>query len=139
DRGITVFRFDFTGLGSSEGDFGNTNFSSNIEDVKAAIDFLRSQNKAPQILIGHSLGGAAVLRAAEAISDLKAIVTINAPSDPDHLRHLLRSSLEEIKSQGYANVVLAGRTFQIQKQFIDDLEKHKSLSYLKNISASLLI
>jgi uncharacterized OsmC-like protein/esterase/lipase len=139
EKGIAVFRFDFTGLGSSEGEFSNTNFSSNIEDIKAAIDFLRSQNKTPQILIGHSLGGSAVLRAAEMVPDLKALVTINAPSDPSHLRHLLKSSLEEIKSQGYANVTLAGRTFQIQKHFIDDLEKHKSLDYLKNVTAALLI
>ncbi|OJW50349.1 MAG: osmotically inducible protein C [Alphaproteobacteria bacterium 41-28] len=139
EKGIGVFRFDFTGLGSSEGEFSNTNFSSNIEDIKAAIDFLRSQNKTPQILIGHSLGGAAVLRAAENVPDLKALATINAPSDPIHLRHVLNSSIEEINSQGYANVVLAGRTFQIQKQFIDDLEKHKSLDYLKDITAALLI
>lgn len=139
EKGIAVLRFDFTGLGSSEGEFSNTNFSSNIEDIKAAIDFLKSKGKSPQILIGHSLGGSAVLRAAEAVPDLKALVTINAPSDPTHLRHLLKSSIPEIEAQGYAKVVLAGREFQIQKQFIDDLEKHKSLSYLKNIRAALLI
>ncbi len=139
EKGIAVFRFDFTGLGSSEGEFSNTNFSSNIEDIKAAIDFLRSQNKTPQILIGHSLGGAAALRTAETVPDLKALVTINAPSDPSHLRHFLKSSLKEINSQGYANVTLADRTFQIQKHFIDDLEKHKSLAYLKDITAALLI
>ena len=139
EKGIAVFRFDFTGLGSSEGEFSNTNFSSNVEDIKAAIDFLRSENKTPQILIGHSLGGAAILRAAEMVPDLKALATINAPSDPSHLRNLLKNSLEEIDSQGYANVVLGGREFQIQKQFIDDLEKHKDLSYLKNIKAALLI
>lgn len=138
-KGIAVLRFDFTGLGSSEGEFSNTNFSSNIEDIKAAINFLKSKGKSPQILIGHSLGGSAVLRAAESLPDLKAIVTINAPSDPSHLRHLLKSSLPEIEAQGYAKVVLAGREFQIQKQFIDDLENHKSLSYLKDIRAALLI
>ncbi|HUX78416.1 MAG TPA: alpha/beta fold hydrolase, partial [Alphaproteobacteria bacterium] len=139
EKGIAVFRFDFTGLGSSEGEFSNTNFSSNIEDIRAAIDFLRSQEKTPQILIGHSLGGAAILSAARMVPDLKALVTINAPSDPEHLRHLLNSSLDEIKSQGYANVVLGGRTFQIQEQFINDLEKHKSLAYLKDVAAALLI
>lgn len=139
EKGIAALRFDFTGLGSSEGEFTNTNFSSNIEDIKAAIDFLRSQGKAPQILIGHSLGGAAILRAAEFVSELKALVTINAPSDPIHLRHVLKSSLQEIESQGYANVALAGREFRIQKQFIDDLETHKSLAYLKDIHAALLI
>lgn len=139
EKGIAVLRFDFTGLGSSEGEFSNTNFSSNIEDIKAAIDYLKSEGKSPQILIGHSLGGAAILRAAESVSDLKALVTINAPSDPSHLRRLMKSSLQEIESQGYAKVVLGGREFQIQKQFIDDLENHKSLSYLKDIRAALLI
>lgn len=139
EKGIAVLRFDFTGLGSSAGEFSNTNFSSNVEDIKAAIEFLKSQSKTPQILIGHSLGGAAILRAAESTPELKALVTINAPSDPSHLRHLLRSSLQEIESQGYAKVGIAGREFQIQKQFIDDLEKHKSLAYLKDIHAAFLI
>ena len=139
ERGIAVLRFDFTGLGSSEGEFSNTNFSSNIEDIKAAIDFMQSENKEPQILIGHSLGGSAVLHAAESLSDLKALVTINAPSDPGHLRNLLKDSLPEITEQGQATVVLGGREFQIQKQFIDDLESNKSLAFLKNIRAALLI
>jgi putative redox protein len=139
EKGIAVLRFDFTGLGSSQGEFSNTNFSSNIEDIKAAIDFLKTQDKSPQILIGHSLGGAAILRAADSVPDLKALVTINAPSDPGHLRHLFKNSLQEIESQGYTDVVVGGRTFQIQKQFIEDLEKHKSLEYLKDIHASFLI
>ncbi|MBS0271198.1 MAG: alpha/beta fold hydrolase [Proteobacteria bacterium] len=139
EKGIAVLRFDFTGLGSSEGEFSNTNFSSNVEDIKAAIEFLRSQGKTPQILIGHSLGGAAILRVAQSVPELKALVTINAPSDPTHLRHALKSSLQEIESQGYANVMIGGREFRIQKQFIDDLEKHKSLDYLKNIHAAFLV
>ena len=139
ERGIAVLRFDFTGLGRSEGEFSNTNFSSNIEDVKAAINFLRSQDKTPQILIGHSLGGAATLRVAETIPELKALVTINAPSDPSHLLHFFKDSLPEITSQGNAQVVLGGREFNIQKQFIDDLERHKSLAYLKDVKAALLI
>jgi putative redox protein len=139
DKGIAVLRFDFTGLGKSEGEFSNTNFSSNIEDIKAAIDFMSSEGKTPQILIGHSLGGSAILRAAESAPELRALVTINAPSDPSHLRHLFKNSLQEIESQGYAKVVLAGREFNIQKQFLDDLEKHKSLAYLQNIHAAFLI
>ncbi|MBX9786974.1 MAG: lysophospholipase [Alphaproteobacteria bacterium] len=92
EKGIAVLRFDFTGLGNSAGEFSNTNFSSNIDDIKAAIKFLKSQDKTPQILIGHSLGGPAVLRAAESISNLKAL----APSDPNHLRHILKGSLNGI-------------------------------------------
>lgn len=139
EKGIAVLRFDFTGLGSSAGEFSNTNFSSNIEDIRAAINFLKSQYISPQILIGHSLGGAAILRAAESSPDLKVLVTINAPSDPTHLRLLLKNSLQDIETHGAGTLVLAGREFQIQKQFIDDLEKHKSLSYLKDIHAAFLI
>jgi putative redox protein len=139
ERGIAVLRFDFTGLGNSEGDFANTNFSSNIEDIKAAIEFLRAQNTPPDILIGHSLGGAAILRAAETTPELKALITINAPSTASHLLDFLKSSVAEIESQGYANVLLGGREFQIKKQLIDDLENNKSLSYLKNIHVPILI
>lgn len=139
EKGIAVLRFDFTGLGSSEGEFSNTNFSSNVEDIKAAIAYLQSRNMAPQILVGHSLGGAAILHAAEEIPDHRLLVTINAPSEPSHIRNLLKNAVDEVVLQGHAKVVLEGRGFQINKQFIEDLEKHKGLDYLQNIKSSLLI
>lgn len=138
-KGIGVLRFDFTGLGESEGEFAETNFSSNIKDIVAASDFLADKYKAPQLLIGHSLGGAAVLRAARDIESVKAVVTIGAPADPPHVKKLLKESLEEINKKGKAEVNLAGRSFTIKKQFLDDLEKYELQDSLKNINAAILI
>ena len=114
EQGIAVLRFDFTGLGASDGDFANTNFSSNIQDLLLAADHLRGQGNAPSILIGHSLGGAAVLAAAGEIPEVKAVATIGAPADPGHVQHLFAAARPEIEAQGEAEVTLAGRSFRIR-------------------------
>tara|TARA_R110002072_G_scaffold35754_12_gene105494 strand:- start:457 stop:1011 length:555 start_codon:yes stop_codon:yes gene_type:complete len=118
--GIAVVRFDFTGLGSSEGEFANTNFSSNIADLLAAANHMRDHLAAPEILIGHSLGGAAVLAAAAQVPEARAVATIGAPADPAHVTENFQNSIAEIEKTGEAEVVLVGRPFRIQKQFIDD-------------------
>ncbi|MCG8668235.1 MAG: bifunctional alpha/beta hydrolase/OsmC family protein [Pseudomonadales bacterium] len=124
-EGIAVLRFDFTGLGNSDGDFANTNFSSNIQDLLAAVDFLREQYEAPNLLIGHSLGGAAVLAMASKIPEAKAVVTIGAPHQAEHVTHNFGASVDEIQANGIAEVNLAGRKFTIKKQFLDDLESYQ--------------
>ena len=121
-RGIAVLRFDFTGLGQSGGDFANTNFSSNVADLLKAVDFLRARYEAPRIMIGHSLGGAAVLTAAGDVPELAAIVTIGAPADAEHVVHNFHADVSRIESEGEAKVSLAGRDFTIKKQFLDDLK-----------------
>ena len=138
-RGIAVLRFDFTGLGESGGDFANTNFSSNIEDLIEAGRYLTEHYEAPDILIGHSLGGAAVLRAAAELNDVAAVATIGAPYDPGHVKHLLEDSVEEIERSGKATVNLAGRTFTIKKQFIDDLDAQRTEKTIQNLKRALLI
>lgn len=120
EHGIAVLRFDFTGLGASEGDFANTNFSSNVQDLLAAAAFMRSALRAPGILIGHSLGGAAVLAAAAGIAQARAVVTVGAPSDPSHVNHLFGAQLDLIDAEGEARVELAGRPFTIKRQFLRD-------------------
>lgn len=122
DAGVAVLRFDFTGLGESEGEFANTNFSSNVADLLAAADFLDREYRAPEILVGHSLGGAAVLMAGEKISSARVVATIAAPADPSHVAKHLGSEREEIEKTGEAAVILGGREFRITKQFLDDLE-----------------
>lgn len=120
-QGIAVLRFDFTGLGNSDGDFANTNFSSNVQDLLAATDYLRHQYEAPLLLIGHSLGGAAVLAMAQHVSEAKAVVTIGAPHHAEHVVHNFSASISDIQSKGEAEVQLAGRSFLIKKQFLDDV------------------
>ena len=137
-RGYTVLRFDFTGLGHSEGEFGNTSFSSNTDDLVAAADFLREHHGAPSLLIGHSLGGAAVLHAAPRIPEARAVATIGAPARVEHLRKLLRDDLATIEGSGAARVQLAGREFTIKKQFLDDLERH-DLDDLKDLRVATAI
>ena len=138
-RGIAVLRFDFTGLGGSTGDFANTNFSSNIADLIAAADFLRQNHRAPELLIGHSLGGAAVLAAAGDIPEAKAVVTIGAPSDPGHVTHLLQDRVGEIVERGSARVQLAGRDFLITRQFIDDIAQHRLADKISDLRKALLV
>lgn len=121
EKGIAVLRFDFTGLGNSDGDFGNTNFTSNLDDLRAAANFLSEHYCAPQLLIGHSLGGAAVLAVANDIEAIKAVVSIGAPAKAEHVIHNFADSVEDIKRDGVARVKLGLREFDIQKQFIDDL------------------
>jgi len=136
---IGVLRFDFTGLGESEGDFSDTNFSSNVADLVAAAGFLESEYSAPGILIGHSLGGAAVLQAAASIPSAKAVATIGAPADPGHVTHLLKDRMEVIEKRGEAKVDLGGRTFKIKKQFLDDLDKTRMEKTIKNLKKALII
>jgi alpha-beta hydrolase superfamily lysophospholipase len=138
-NGIAVMRFDFTGLGESEGDFADTNFSSNVGDLVTAADFMATQYEAPKILIGHSLGGAAVLQAAASIPSAAAVVTIGAPADPGHLARALGDTKDIIERRGEANVNLAGRTFKIKKQFLDDLESVPMRQIIHNLDRALLI
>ncbi|MET1259809.1 bifunctional alpha/beta hydrolase/OsmC family protein [Flagellimonas sp. DF-77] len=138
-NGFGVLRFDFTGLGESEGDFADTNFSGNVEDLVAAAAYLETNYQAPSLLIGHSLGGAAVLFAAGQIDAVKAVATIGAPSNPVHVKQLLRSGIEEIKTTGQAVVNLSGRDFTIKKQFLDDLEANSLPETVKKLRKPLLI
>ena len=137
--GIAVLRFDFTGLGESEGDFAETNFSSNVADLLCAADFLKNNFEAAKILIGHSLGGAAVLQAAQHLPDVEAIATIGAPADPGHLKRLLGATEEVIQKEGEATISLAGREFKIKKQFLDDLEQTKMVESIRGMKQALLI
>jgi uncharacterized OsmC-like protein/pimeloyl-ACP methyl ester carboxylesterase len=138
-RGIAVLRFDFTGLGSSEGDFANSTFSSNVADLVRAADHLRDSRKAPALLIGHSLGGAAILAAAANIPEAKAVVTIAAPSDPAHVTGLFRDRIEEIRKAGKAEVSLAGRPFTIKREFLDDVAEQGLTTRLANLHKALLV
>src|SRR5262245_11896715 len=139
ERGIAVLRFDFTGLGGSAGDFGNTNFSSNVADLVAAADFLRATHRAPQVLIGHSLGGAAVRMAAVKVPECAVVATLNAPFDPQHVQHLFADSLDMIEHEGAATVTLGGRTFTLRKDFVDDLMTHAPGENLRALQRALLI
>jgi len=138
-KGIAVLRFDFTGLGSSEGDFANSTFSSNVADLVHAADHLRETRKGPAILIGHSLGGAAVLAAAEQIPDAKAVVTIAAPSDPAHVTGLFKDRIEDIREHGKVEVQLAGRPFHISSEFLDDIAEHNLMAQVTKLHKALLI
>lgn len=138
-HGIAVFRFDFTGLGESEGDFADTNFSSNIADLVAASESMQRRWSAPSILIGHSLGGAAVLRAAASLDQVRAVATIAAPHDPKHVERLLVSRRDEIETKGVAEVSIGGRPFSIRKEFLDDLESVDRDEPIARLDRALLI
>jgi uncharacterized OsmC-like protein/pimeloyl-ACP methyl ester carboxylesterase len=137
--GVGVLRFDFTGLGSSEGEFANTSFSSNVEDLVRAAAYLRDNFAAPNLLIGHSLGGAAVLAAAAEIPEAKAVVTIGAPADVAHVLNQFGSSLDEIRQSGEARVTLAGRQFTIKRAFIEDAGGHRLASRIATLGKALLV
>ena len=139
DAGIAVLRFDFTGLGQSEGEFADTNFSSNVEDLLAAAAYLDERHEAPAILVGHSLGGTAVLQAAARIDDAVAVATIGSPAEPAHVTHMLESSKDELREQGEAVVNLGGRPFRMRQQFLDDLEEHAIQPSLASLRKALLI
>jgi putative redox protein len=138
-KGIAVLRFDFTGLGSSEGDFANSTFSSNVADLVRAADHLRETRKAPALLIGHSLGGAAILAAAAQIPDAKAVVTIAAPSDPAHVTGLFAEHIDDIRKRGEVEVSLAGRPFHIRKEFLDDIAEHNLMEHVTKLHKALLV
>jgi putative redox protein len=136
---IAVLRFDFTGLGQSEGDFSDTNFSTNVADLVAAAEFMSKELEGPQIIIGHSLGGAAVLQAAKEIDSLNAVVTIAAPHDPEHVAHHFESMRDQIEREGEARVNLAGRHFKIKKQFLADLEMQQLDHHIRTLKTALLV
>ena len=138
-HGIAVLRFDFTGLGDSEGDFADTNFSSNVDDLLAASDFLSENYAAPKILVGHSLGGAAVIFAASQLPNIEAVATVGAPSEPEHVTHLLDDKLEEIERTGVAKVTVGGRQFTIKKQFLEDLQSKNMFEILRKLKKAILV
>ena len=137
--GMAVLRFDFTGLGQSKGDFADTNFTSNLSDLKEAYDFLDENFEAPQILVGHSLGGAAVLHIASQLSAVKAVATIGAPSTPTHVSHLLDSGKMELEEKGVAEISIGGRPFRMKKQFLDDLVENAKNGVIRNLNRALLV
>lgn len=137
--GIAVLRFDFTGLGHSEGEFGNTSFTSNVEDLIAAARYLAGRDMAPSLLIGHSLGGAAVIRARAGIPSAKAVVTLGAPADPGHVVHVLDGAVDAIVRDGQAEVELEGRSFTVGAQFLEDISATNLDESLANLHAALLI
>ena len=137
--GIAVLRFDFTGIGSSEGEFANTTFSSNVDDLVAAADHLRKTRQAPALLIGHSLGGAAILAAADAVAEARAVVTIAAPSDPGHVAHLFKDKLDAIGEHGEVEVALAGRPFRIRREFLADIAQQNLTERIARLRRPLLI
>lgn len=138
-KGFAVLRFDFTGLGASEGDFANTNFSSNVEDLVSAADFMRDEFEAPSLLIGHSLGGAAAIVAAEKIPEVKGVAVIGAPAEADHIALQIGEAREEVEQKGVATVSLAGRPFAIKKQFLDDLSSQNVLAHVARLNKPLLV
>lgn len=139
ERGISVLRFDFTGLGASEGDFANTNFSSNVADLVAAADWLRQEKQAPQLLVGHSLGGAACVMAAAGIPEIRAVATLGAPAHAEHVSMQFAASLPEIEARGEAEVTLVGRPFRIRKHFLDDIRTAKVLDAAAGLRRALLV
>jgi putative redox protein len=138
-QGIAVLRFDFTGLGASEGEFANTNFTSNIQDLVAAYEFMAETWSAPRILIGHSLGGAAVLAAAGSMPEVRAVCTIGAPADPDHVKHNFDNAITEIEEKGEAEVLLVGRPFRIRRQFLEDIAGQNLVAKIAGLHRALLI
>ncbi|MEM8895291.1 MAG: alpha/beta fold hydrolase [Bacteroidota bacterium] len=136
---IAVLRFDFTGLGESEGDFADTNFSTNINDLTEAYEYLEEHYEAPKILIGHSLGGAAVLYTAGQLEKVKAVATIGAPADPPHVKALLKEKIEDIKASGEATVDIGGRPFKIKNQFLEDIDQFDSNEVISNLGKALLV
>lgn len=138
-QGIAVLRFDFTGLGHSEGEFANTHFTSNVADLRCAADYLANREMPPKLLIGHSLGGAAVIKVAPDIKGLRAVVTIGAPFEPAHVSNNFGAKLDEIKENGIATVTLAGRDFMIRKDFLDDISTASLQSSLAHLGAALLV
>lgn len=139
EKGVAVLRFDFTGLGSSEGDFANSNFSSNVDDLLSAADWLSRHAQAPELMVGHSLGGTAVLIAASRLESVKCVATLGAPAEPAHVLKQFSSHVDDICEQGVARVSLAGREFTIKKQFIEDVGNFQVRAQLHSLNKALLI
>jgi uncharacterized OsmC-like protein/fermentation-respiration switch protein FrsA (DUF1100 family) len=138
-RGIGVLRFDFTGLGHSEGDFANTDFSSNVEDLLRAADWLRREREAPALLVGHSLGGAAVLATAPRVAEARGVAVIGAPADPEHVTRLFAGARAEIEERGEAEVELAGRRFRIRRELLEDLAESRLEDGIRGMKKGLLV
>lgn len=138
-EGMAVLRFDFTGLGQSKGDFADTNFTSNLSDLKDAYEYLEESFEAPQVIVGHSLGGAAVLHIAGQLPGVRAVATVGAPSTPAHVSHLLDAGKDELEEKGEAEINIGGRPFKMKKQFLDDLEENEKKGIIKNLSKALLV
>jgi alpha/beta superfamily hydrolase len=139
DNGVAVLRFDFTGLGNSDGDFSNTNFSSNIQDIISAVEYLEENHGSTKVLIGHSLGGAAVLAAAQSLNNISAVVRIAAPAIASHIEHLYSDDIDVIQNDNEAEVDIADRKFNIKKQFVIDVAKFNSIEHISNLNKALLI
>jgi len=139
EAGIAVLRFDFTGIGASEGAFGETTFASNVDDLRAAAAALAARDMAPSLMVGHSLGGTAVLKAAAGLDGVKAVVTLGAPFAPDHVKHNFACHLTEIEQNGMAEVDLGGQTFNISKAFLDDIEAQRLTPAIHGLNAALLV
>ena len=139
EENIALFRFDFTGLGESSGDFANTNFSSNVQDLVEAANFMREKYAAPSILIGHSFGGTAAFVAAHQIPELRAVASIGSPFDAEHVKHQFKYNIDEINKNGQAEVMLAGRKFIIKKQFLDDITSQNMNRYISKLNKALLV
>ncbi len=139
EAGVAVLRFDFTGLGQSEGHFSETNFSTNLDDIESAAAFLREQYRAPQILIGHSLGGTAMLAAAQRVPEARLVVTIASPADTLHIRDLLISDYPDLLEGGQAEVSFGGRKVRIKKHFVKDLESHRIEDDAAHLTCALMV
>ncbi len=139
DEGIAVVRFDFTGLGQSEGEFAETHFSSNVQDLVDVANHMAEHEQAPQILVGHSLGGTAVLAAAQQVESATAIVTIGSPADAEHVLHLIEDDIETIEREGEATVKLAGRPFSIRSDFVDDVRSQSVRDGIRGLRKALLV
>lgn len=139
ERGIATLRFDFTGLGGSDGEFANTNFTSNVADLLRAVDYMRAELEAPRLLVGHSLGGAAVLKAAGDIPEAKAVATIGAPFAPAHVGENFGPKIKEIEEKGEAEITLAGRAFRVQKQFLDDIHQQSITDELSALKKAVMV
>jgi len=139
EDGFGMLRFDFTGLGESEGNFSDTNFSSNCGDIRCAANFMAENYGAPCVLIGHSFGGTAALKVADEIPQVKAVATIGSPCDTTHIVHQFADQIEEIEEEGEAKVLLGGRPFVIKEQFLDDIENHDIAMEISNLERGLLI
>lgn len=139
EDGYGMMRFDFTGLGESGGNFSDTNFSSNCEDLRQAANYLRDNYSAPCVLIGHSFGGTAALKVADEIPEVKAVATIGSPCDTSHIIHQFADRIEEIEEEGEAKVLLGGRPFVIKEQFLDDISNHDIASEIADLDVALMI
>lgn len=136
---IAVLRFDFTGIGESDGALPDSDFSSNVEDLVAAASYLRTNHRGPEILIGHSLGGAAVIAAASRIPEVVAVATIGAPFSPDHVKGAFAEAMDRIEADGFAIVKLAGRSIRVEKRFLEDLASQRQSERLKELHRALLV